>query len=86
MLTGRCLSLLRGEVRDSLSVSELTFYTVRKATFFSGSYKYFFFCKPLFPVLFSIYTSHLVLRKHWWFGVLVVSGSIFTYKESLFSR
>lgn len=89
MLAGRHLSLLGGGVRDSLSLSLETRIQPFKERHSLGqlqSYNYFFFCKPLFPVLFSIYTLHLVLRKHWWFGVLVVSGSIFNYKETFFSR
>lgn len=73
----------RHQSLNSHTVSELC-----KERHLSSSFEYFFFffCKPLLPVLFSIYTSHLVLRKHWWFGVLVVSDSIFIYKENPFSR
>lgn len=52
-------------------VFEFIWCCVRKGIF-QGSYEYFFFCKLLFFVLFFIYILYLVLRKYWWFGVLVV--------------
>lgn len=86
MPAGSCLSLRGGGTSGFLSLSLWTrTWHCRERRFF-GQLQVFRFCKPLFPVLFSIYTSYSVLRKHWWFGVLVVSGSIFIYKESLSSR
>lgn len=85
MLTGRCLSLLRGEVRDSLSVSELTFYTVRKATFFSGSYKYFFFLQTTIScfVLYLYFTfSFEKALVVWCFGCFWLN--LYLQRKSLF--